>query len=48
MVGEVYRELRSRGYDGAPPAFGHWWLGLFQRISQVMGPRLDRRRAAGE
>lgn len=47
MVGEVYRELRSRGYDGPPPSFGHVWLGLFHRISEVMGPRLDRRRAAG-
>lgn len=48
MVGEVYHELRSRGYDGPPPTFGPGWLQLFQRISRVMGPRLDRRRAAGE
>jgi very-short-patch-repair endonuclease len=48
MVGEVYRELRSRGYEGPPPAFGRVWFQLFRRISQVMGPRLHRRRAAGE
>jgi hypothetical protein len=35
----VFAELVSRGYDGAPPAFGERWLTLFMRVSHVLGPR---------
>ena len=39
LVGEVFAELVSRGYDGPPPVFGERWATLFQRVSQVLGPR---------
>ena len=45
LVGEVYRELLTRGYDGPPPTFGHKWRMLFTRITDVLGPRKDRHRA---
>ncbi|MGH3345966.1 MAG: hypothetical protein ACRDO4_03210 [Nocardioides sp.] len=47
MIGEVYRELTTRGYDGPPPDLGRDWQVLFARVTDVIGPRLDRRRAAG-
>ncbi len=45
LVGEVFVELRSRGYDGPPPSFGDRWLALFAKISTVLGPR--HRRVSG-
>ena len=39
LVGEVFAELVSHGYDGPPPEFGERWLTLFTRVSQVLGPR---------
>ena len=45
LVGEVFAELVSRGYDGPPPVFGERWATLFARVSQVLGPR-DYRQAA--
>jgi hypothetical protein len=39
LVGEVYAELVSRGYDGSPPEFGERWRQLFRRVSEVLGPR---------
>jgi hypothetical protein len=47
LVGEVYRELVSRGYDGDPPVFGERWQWLFMRITDVLGSRRDRRRGGG-
>jgi len=44
---EVHRELVTRGYDGPPPDFGHHWHQLFERITDVIGPRLDRRQSSG-
>ena len=40
LVGEVFAELVSRGYDGRAPVFGERWARLFMRISPVLGPRL--------
>lgn len=45
LVMEVFAELASRGYDGPAPVFGHTWLTLFQRITDVLGPRQDRHRS---
>ncbi len=42
LVGEVYRALLARGYDGPPPAFGEEWRQLFLPISTAVGPRLAR------
>lgn len=42
LVGEVHRELISRGYDGPPPAFGHEWVTLFQRISLLVRPTVRK------
>jgi hypothetical protein len=42
---EVFAALVSRGYDGAAPVFGHLWLTLFARLTDVLGSRKDRRRA---
>jgi hypothetical protein len=39
LVGEVYAELVSRGYDGPPPVFGDRWRQLFMRVRDVLGPR---------
>jgi hypothetical protein len=47
LVGEVFRELVSRGYDGDPPVFGEQWESLFMRITDVLGSRRDRRRGGG-
>lgn len=45
MVGEVYRELLSRGYSGPPPTFEDRWATLFVRIHDLIPPRRDRTRA---
>ncbi len=45
LVGEVYRALLARGYDGPPPEFGERWRTLFGRLSDAVGPRRDRRTA---
>lgn len=45
LVGEVYRELVDRGYDGRPPEFGEQWRSLFARVTDVIGPRTERRSA---
>ena len=36
LVGEVHRELVSRGYDGPPPSFRGRWELLFARIHDVL------------
>lgn len=46
LVGEVYRELVRRGYDGPAPAFGDQWRLLFSRCSVAVGPK-RRRGSAG-
>lgn len=45
LVGEVYRMLVSRGYDGPPPRFDHEWRQLFTRLSHVVGAPDARVRA---
>ncbi len=45
LVGEVFVELRSHGYDGPPPSFDDRWLTLFAKLSTVLGPR--HRRVSG-
>ncbi|HEU5036717.1 MAG TPA: hypothetical protein VFT70_06925, partial [Nocardioides sp.] len=45
LVGEVYRALLARGYDGPPPVFGDQWRQLFLPLSIAVGPR--RARIAG-
>ncbi len=47
LVGEVYRELVEHGYDGAPPVCGPEWAQLWQRVTDVLGPRSKRRRPSG-
>lgn len=42
LVGEVYRALLARGYEGPSPAFGDKWRQLFLPISTAVGPRLAR------
>jgi hypothetical protein len=42
LVGEIYRALLARGYDGPPPLFGEHWRQLFLPISAAVGPRRDR------
>ncbi|MEP9365379.1 hypothetical protein ABLE68_20600 [Nocardioides sp. CN2-186] len=44
LVGQVYRTLLDRGYDGPPPAFGTQWELLFRSVSVAIGPRQDRDR----
>jgi hypothetical protein len=39
LVGEVYRELVTQGYDGPPPDFGEDWRQLFSRLTVVVGSR---------
>lgn len=39
MVTEVFRELRSRGYDGPAPTFGPQWAEAFARITDLAGRR---------
>ena len=47
LVGEVFRELVTRGYDGDPPEFGEQWRQLFMRVTHVLGPRRDRHARGG-
>jgi hypothetical protein len=45
LVGEVYRALLARGYDGPPPVFGETWRQLFLPVTAVIGStrrRLNR------
>ena len=42
LVGEVYRALLTRGYDGPTPTFGDRWRQLFLPVSTAVGPRLSR------
>lgn len=44
LVGEIYRALLARGFDGAPPSFNEQWRTLFARVADVIGPRRDRLR----
>ena len=46
LVGEVFRELVSRGYDGPPPRFDHHWPLLFARITDILGRRVGRGQVA--
>lgn len=39
LVGEVFRALVRRGYDGPPPTFDGLWPLLFSRLSTAVGPR---------
>ncbi len=45
LVGEVYRMLVARGYDGPPPRFDAEWRQLFMRLSDVVGEPDGRVRA---
>ena len=42
LVGEVFRTLVAKGYDGPPPSFGGQWRLLFAPVSAAVGPRRDR------
>lgn len=42
LVGEVFRVLVSRGYDGPPPELGEHWRSLFLPLRAVVGPRHAR------
>lgn len=42
MVGETFRALLARGYDGPPPEFGERWQLLVATVSAAVGPRRDR------
>lgn len=46
VVGQVFRELLARGYDGDPPRFDVTWPFLFRRVRDVPGIRRTRGRAA--
>lgn len=39
LVGEVYRMLVARGYQGPPPSFGDDWKVLFTRLSLILGSK---------
>ena len=39
LVGDVFRVLVARGYDGPPPEFGERWRSLFRPIREVIGSR---------
>ena len=41
LVGDVFRLLVSRGYDGPPPEFGEHWRSLFRPIREVIGSRSE-------
>lgn len=45
VVGEVFRELVRRGYDGPPPSFGERWRLLFASCATAAGPRSERYRS---
>lgn len=42
MVGEVYRMLLSRGFNGDPPTFGAQWALLFQPVADQVSRRRGR------
>lgn len=44
LVGEVFRALVLRGYDGPPPDVGDDWAVLFRPLYSLIDPA-DRRRA---
>lgn len=46
LVGDVYRELLRRGFDGPAPLFGEHWRLLFSRCSTAVGPKSRRRHRA--
>lgn len=46
LVGEVYRELLGRGYDGPPPVFRGQWELLFARIHDILRSEPPTRRPA--
>lgn len=46
LVGEVFRDLVRRGYDGPPPSFGERWRMLFGSCSAAVGPKAERFRVA--
>lgn len=49
LVGEVFRELVARGYDGRPPRFDGQWQLLFARIHDILAAdRSLSRRRGGE
>jgi hypothetical protein len=41
LVGDVFRVLVSRGYDGPPPELGAAWSALFRPIRDSVGSRAD-------
>lgn len=45
VVGEVYRAMIARGYDGPPPLFADEWRRAFTRLSVLTGPNRNRRAA---
>jgi hypothetical protein len=47
LVGEVHRELVSRGYDGPPPRFDGRWRLLFCRITDIIASDRVRHRRRG-
>lgn len=47
LVGEVYRELLSRGYDGPPPSFRGQWELLSARIHDILASERPRRAGSG-
>lgn len=47
LVGEVYRELLARGYDGSPPRFDGPWQLAFARIHDILESERVRRRPSG-
>ncbi len=47
LVGEVYRELLSHGYDGPPPRFDLRWPLLFTRITDILAADRSRTRRSG-
>lgn len=46
LVGEVYRELIDRGYDGPPPSFRGRWELLHARIHETLASERVRRPSA--
>ena len=48
LVGEVYRELLDRGYDGPPPSFRGAWEQLHVRIHDILASERVRRVGSGE
>jgi len=46
LARDVHAELVRLGYDGPAPVFGEQWKTLFARVTQVVGPKEIRGRAA--